>query len=83
MSNRFLGGLYLLVIWRWPRLLMGGSAFFVRNKPFRLNELAYFLGKILGSDQNGATLAGSRAICAASRARRVRAAISAASTSWS
>ena len=45
MSNRFLGGLYLLVIWRWPRLLMGGSAFFVRNKPFRLNELAYFFGK--------------------------------------
>lgn len=23
MSNRFLGGLYLLVIWRWPRLSMG------------------------------------------------------------
>jgi hypothetical protein len=38
MSNRFLGGLYLLVIWRWQRRSTGVGTAFVSDKWLRIKE---------------------------------------------
>jgi hypothetical protein len=37
MSNRFLGGLYLLVIWCWQRCSRGVNTAFVSDKLFMIN----------------------------------------------